>query len=59
MRRGGTITFVSEDSHGGHLPGFRRIVARYNDGFLSGLYKVDCMPLYGSHGARLWSGFPV
>jgi len=50
---------LSGHTHGGHLPGFRRIVARYNNGFLSGLYQVDSMRLYVSHGARLWSGFPV
>ncbi|MCL1939475.1 MAG: metallophosphoesterase [Desulfovibrionaceae bacterium] len=50
---------LSGHTHGGHFLGFDRIVARFNNGFVSGLYQLDSMQLYVSHGAGLWSGFPV
>ena len=50
---------LSGHTHGGHMPGFKRIVARYNNGFVSGLYQVGEMQLYVNHGAGLWSGFPM
>jgi hypothetical protein len=50
---------ISGHTHGGHFPGFNRIVARFNNGFVSGLYQLGSMQLYVSHGAGLWSGFPV
>jgi predicted MPP superfamily phosphohydrolase len=50
---------LSGHTHGGHFPGFNRIVARFNNGFVSGVYQLGSMQLYVSHGAGLWSGFPV
>lgn len=48
---------LSGHTHGGHIVGMDRLVARANGGFVSGLYAVDGMQLYVSHGAGLWPGF--
>lgn len=50
---------LSGHTHGGHIPVLARLVAMFNNGFVSGLYEVDAMRLYVSNGAGLWSGFPV
>ncbi len=50
---------LSGHTHGGHLIGFDRIVAAYNEGFVSSLYSLGSMQLYVSNGAGLWNGFPV
>jgi predicted MPP superfamily phosphohydrolase len=57
--RAGVDLQLSGHTHGGHIAGFDRIVARYNGGFVSGLYAVERMLLYVNNGAGLWSGFPV
>jgi uncharacterized protein len=49
---------LSGHTHGGHIRGFDLLVARFNAGFVSGLYDVDGMSLYVSNGAGLWPGFP-
>ena len=56
--RAGVDLQLSGHTHGGHIAGLDRIVARYNGGF-SGLYAVERMLLYVNNGAGLWSGFPV
>lgn len=50
---------VSGHTHGGMIPGIDRLVARFNRGFVSGLYTVGNMKLYVSNGAGIWSGFPI
>ena len=41
------------------ITGIDRLVARFNDGFVSGPYQVGSMKLYVSNGAGIWNGFPV
>jgi predicted MPP superfamily phosphohydrolase len=36
-----------------------RLVARANDGFVSGRYDVDGMQLYVNNGTALWPGFAL
>lgn len=50
---------VSGHTHGGMIAGFDRIVARFNEGFVSGLYTVGEMKLHVSNGAGIWNGFPI
>lgn len=50
---------LSGHTHGGHIVGFDRVVARFNNGFVSGRYDVDGMALYVGNGAGLWPGFAV
>lgn len=50
---------LSGHTHGGLMWGFDRLVARFNEGYVRGLYQVDKMKLYVSPGTGLWSGFPV
>ncbi len=50
---------VSGHTHGGMIAGIDRLVARFNEGFVSGLYTVGNMKLYVSNGAGIWNGFPV
>jgi predicted MPP superfamily phosphohydrolase len=37
--------------------GLDRLVARGNDGFVSGLYDVQGMQIYVNNGTALWPGF--
>ncbi|MEF3081021.1 metallophosphoesterase [Luteimonas sp. SMYT11W] len=53
----GVVLQLSGHTHGGHIVGMDRLVARANGGFVSGLYPVDGMQLYVSNGAGLWPGF--
>lgn len=46
-------------THGGHVFFLFPLVARANDGYLSGLYQVGNMQLYVSNGTGLWGGFPL
>lgn len=50
---------VSGHTHGGMIAGIDRLVARFNEGFVSGLYTVGDMKLYVSNGAGIWNGFPI
>ncbi|WP_338760004.1 metallophosphoesterase [Massilia sp. METH4] len=50
---------LSGHTHGGHARGLDWIVARFNDGFVSGRYEVGGSTLYVSNGAGLWPGFPI
>ncbi|MEN5061029.1 metallophosphoesterase [Luteimonas sp. TWI1416] len=53
----GVALQLSGHTHGGHIIGMDRLVARANGGFVSGLYPVDGMQLYVGNGAGLWPGF--
>jgi len=55
--RRGVALQLSGHTHGGHIVGMDRLVARWNGGFVSGLYPVGGMQLYVSNGAGLWPGF--
>lgn len=57
--RHGVDLQLSGHTHGGMVAGIDRIVARFNEGFVSGLYTVGPMKLYVSNGAGIWNGFPV
>ena len=50
---------VSGHTHGGMIAGIDRLVARFNEGFVSGLYTVGGIKLYVSNGAGIWNGFPI
>ncbi|WP_447554006.1 metallophosphoesterase [Vreelandella sp. EE22] len=50
---------LSGHTHGGMMIGFDRIVARANNGFVSGRYEVDDMTLYLNNGTALWPGFAL
>ncbi len=57
--RHGVALQLSGHTHGGHAWGLERLVARFNNGFVSGLYPVDGMQLYVGNGAGLWPGFAL
>lgn len=50
---------LSGHTHGGMVFGVDRLVAGFNGGFVSGLYRVGKMTLYLTNGAGIWSGFPI
>lgn len=50
---------VSGHTHGGMIAGIDRLVARFNEGFVSGLYTVGGMKLYVSNGAGIRNGIPI
>ena len=50
---------LSGHTHGGLVVGFDRIFALANEGFVSGLYDVQGMPLYVSNGTALWPGLTL
>ena len=55
----GVALQLSGHTHGGMIRGFDIIVARFNSGFVSGLYPVDDMQLYVNNGTALWLGFAI
>lgn len=55
----GVAAQLSGHTHGGMVWGLNALVARANEGFVSGLYDVDGMQLYVSNGTGIWNGFPV
>ncbi len=57
--RHGVDLQLSGHTHGGMITGIDRLVARFNDGFVSGPYQVGSMKLYVSNGAGICNGFPV
>lgn len=57
--REGVALQLSGHTHGGMIVGMDRIVARANNGFVSGRYDVDGMTLYVSNGTALWMGFAL
>ncbi|PHY95068.1 metallophosphoesterase [Acetobacter pomorum] len=50
---------LSGHTHGGMILGLDRLVARGNNGFVSGRYDVNGMTLYVSNGTGLWPGFAL
>lgn len=50
---------LSGHTHGGMIVGFDRILALFNNGFVSGLYQVGAMQLYVNNGTALWPGFAL
>jgi predicted MPP superfamily phosphohydrolase len=50
---------LSGHTHGGMVRGLDRLVARSNDGYVSGMYKVGGMQLYVNNGTGLWPGFAL
>ncbi|KQM91786.1 metallophosphoesterase [Sphingomonas sp. Leaf226] len=55
----GVALQLSGHTHGGVAPGFDRLFARANGGFVSGRYDVAGMTLYVGNGTGLWPGFAV
>lgn len=50
---------LSGHTHGGMVLGLDRLVARFNNGFVSGFYKIGNLQLYVSNGTALWNGFAL
>jgi uncharacterized protein len=50
---------LSGHTHGGMIRGMDMLVARFNGGFVSGLYDVGDMQLYVNNGTALWIGFAL
>ena len=55
----GVALQLSGHTHGGMVVGLDRLIARFNRGFVSGLYKVGKMQLYVNNGTALWNGFAL
>ncbi|UYY59179.1 metallophosphoesterase [Sphingomonas sp. S2-65] len=55
----GVAIQLSGHTHGGMIRGLDRLVARGNNGFVSGRYQVGDMTLYVSNGTGLWPGFAL
>ena len=55
----GADLVISGHTHGGMMPGFDRLIALFNSGFVSGEYNIGGKRLFVSNGAGIWSGFPV
>lgn len=55
----GVAVQLSGHTHGGMMPGLKRLVARFNGGWVSGAYDVEGMGLYVSNGSGIWNGFPI
>jgi predicted MPP superfamily phosphohydrolase len=55
----GVALQLSGHTHGGMVLGLDRLVARANDGFVSGLYQIGGMQLYVNNGTGLWPGFAI
>lgn len=50
---------LSGHTHGGLVVGLSSIVAKYNEGFVSGLYEVGPTKLIVCNGTMIWMGFPL
>ena len=50
---------LSGHTHGGMIKGLDYLLGFFNQGFISGLFRVESMNLYVSNGAGLWNGFPI
>lgn len=57
--RAGVDLQLSGHTHGGQILGLNLLAKLFNQGFVSGLYRVGAMQLYVSRGTGLWSGFPI
>ncbi len=58
-REAGADIQVSGHTHGGMIWIMNKVVAAFNQGYVSGWYNVGKMQLYVSSGTGIWSGFPV
>lgn len=58
-RQAGVDLQLSGHTHGGHILGLHWLVARFNNGYVSGLYPLESMQLYVGNGAGLWPGFAI
>ncbi len=50
---------LSGHTHGGQILPLHALAARFNEGYVNGLYNVNGMQLYVHPGCGLWSGMPV
>ena len=50
---------LSGHTHGGMVVGLDRVVARANNGFVSGRYQIGGMTLYVNNGTGIWPGFAL
>lgn len=57
--KAGVALQLSGHTHGGMVVGLDRLVARSNNGFVSGQYQVGTMQLYVNNGTALWPGFAL
>jgi len=57
--RQGVALQLSGHTHGGMIRPLDPIIARANEGFVSGLYDVEGMQLYVNNGTALWPGFAL
>lgn len=57
--RAGASLQLSGHTHGGMILGFDRFIALFNNGYVSGKYDVQGMPLYVTNGTALWNGFAL
>ena len=55
----GVALQLSGHTHGGMVRGLDRLVARANNGYVSGFYQVGEMQLYVNNGTGLWPGFAL
>jgi uncharacterized protein len=55
----GVALQLSGHTHGGMILGLDRLVARANNGFVSGRYMIGGMTLYVNNGTALWPGFAL
>ena len=55
----GACLQISGHTHGGMMPGVDRLIAAFNEGYVSGNYQVGPMVLHVSNGTCIWNGFPV
>ncbi|TGD98104.1 metallophosphoesterase [Methylobacterium nonmethylotrophicum] len=55
----GVALQLSGHTHGGMILGLDRLVARGNNGFVSGRYEVGGMTLYVGNGTGIWPGFAL
>ena len=59
FERHGVRLQLSGHTHGGISPGLDRIIARFNSGFVRGVYEMPGGYLNVSSGVGQWAGFPL
>lgn len=55
----GVALQLSGHTHGGMVKGLDRLVALFNNGFVSGFYRLGSMHLYVNNGTGMWNGFAL
>lgn len=55
----GVALQLSGHTHGGMVRGLDLLVARGNNGYVSGMYQVGGLQLYVNNGTALWPGFAI